>query len=348
MNEENEVVDDLSAALADAWDASEGGDDGITEYEGGHSLSESDSEPGSSSKANATGYGDSASEDVHEGWLRQGETDANAVNQQSEEGEKPPVSLSPEAREVWSDTPEAVRAEFKRMDDRMEGMAKKYGQNAQRAEAMDRALAPFQHLFQLNGGPGQMLPNLLQTAQGLQMGTPQQKAMIAAKIIKDFGVDVKALDSALVGEAPSKQVQAQEQLDQYINQRIAPMQQQLQHYQQRDQIAAQQAQQQVAQEVASFGSQHEFYEDVRKDMADLMDLAANRGREMTMEQAYSIACSQHPTISKILQQRQSTQAVQSKKNAASSIHGTAGGSMGSQPNSIAAALNEAWDSAGRM
>ena len=112
---------------------------------------------------------------------------------------------------------------------------------------------------------------------------------------------------------------------------------------------AQQAQGQVANEVNTFGSQNEFYNDVRSDMADLLDMAANRGRKMSMQEAYNTACAAHPQISKVMQSRQSSKSVQQKRQAASSIYGTSGGSMAaSAPNSVAAALNDAWDSAGRM
>jgi hypothetical protein len=130
---------------------------------------------------------------------------------------------------------------------------------------------------------------------------------------------------------------------------LGPMQQQLQGYQQREQYQAQQAQGQVAQEVTQFGSSNEFYNDVRGDMADLLDMAANRGREMSMEEAYNLACNNHPQISKIMSGRTSQQTVDTKRRAASSIQGSPGGAMSKgAPNSTMAALNDAWDGAGRM
>ena len=352
MSEENEVTDDLSLALADAWDASEGENDGVNEPEGSSAVSEPDSESSGASEGSADS-GSGTKPDVHEKWLRQGDEDADAVNNQSKEGEvnsleTPPAGISLEAREAWSEVPDAVKQDIIRREQDYGKGIEKHRRNAQRAEMMDRTLQPYQQLFAMNGGASQFMPNLLQTAAGLQMGTPAQKAQIAAKLIQDFGVDIKALDSALVGEAPPKEMQAQQQLDQYLNQKIQPLQQQLAQYQQRDQYAAQQAQSEVASEVQSFGSQNEFYNDVRADMADLLDLAANRGRELSMQQAYEMACNQHPTISKIMQQRASSQQVQQKRGAAASIHGSPGGSMQSAPNSMTAALNDAWDNAGRM
>jgi len=225
----------------------------------------------------------------------------------------------------------------------------KTAEGAKRAEAMDRSLQPFQQLFQMNGGASQFLPNMLQVASLLQMGTPQQKAQTAANLIKQFGVDVQTLDNALVGEQPPPEVQQQSQLDQLLNQRLAPLQQQLSQYQQREQYAQQQAQHSIQTELSEFAAQNEFYEDLKGDMADLMELASNRGREMSLEQAYSIASKQHPTISKILESRIGQETVNRKRSAASSVSGSPGGTMEAPPaNSIAAALNDAWENAGRV
>ena len=60
-------------------------------------------------------------------------------------------------------------------------------------------------------------------------------------------------------------------------------------------------------------SQNEFYNDVRSDMADLLDMAANRGRQMSMQDAYNTACAAHPQISKVMAGRQAQQSVQQKK-----------------------------------
>jgi hypothetical protein len=213
---------------------------------------------------------------------------------------------------------------------------------------MDRALQPYQQLFQMNGGASQMLPDLLQTASLLQMGSPAQKAETAARIIKQFGVDIGTLDNLLVGQAPPAEVQQQSQLDQMLNQKLAPLQQQLQQYQQREQQMQQRTQHEIQSELNSFANEHEFYDDLKNDMADLMDLAANRGREMSLKQAYDLAASQHPVISGIISGRASKQQVQTKRNAASSVSGSPGGSMSAPKDSISAALLDAWDNAGRM
>jgi hypothetical protein len=327
--------DTLTSALADAWDASESTDD--TEHEGDTVL-----EPNIESSDASAGEPTDNATDLETVQPVDGVTADTSTD-------NPPVGLSLEAREAWKDVPDSVKADIvKRENDYAAGI-EKHRQNSSRAEAMDRSLAPYQQYFQMNGGAGQSLQSLLQTGSTLQMGSPIQKAQVAANIIQQYGIDIKTLDSMLVGEAPSQETQQQNQMEQMLNQRLAPLQQQLGQYQQREQHQAQQAQGKVAQEVTNFGAQNEFYNDVRGDMADLLDMAANRGREMSMDEAYSLSCANHPQISKIMSGRTSQQSVDKKRQAASSISGSPGGGMqGQAPNSLSAALNDAWDSVGRM
>jgi hypothetical protein len=343
MIEENEVettedVDDLSIALADAWDASESTDDQSEEDNGVQLSTDTDSTADSGGES-----------DADEDGIRPDQVAAEEVDKSTDESDKPPVGLSLEAREAWKDTPDSVKADIvKRENDYAAGI-EKHRNASERVQGMDKALQPYQQYLQMNGGAGQALQGLLQTGSALQMGSPQQKAQVVANLIQQFGVDIKSLDSMLVGEAASPETQQQNQFEQMLNQRLGPMQQQLQGYQQREQQQAQQAQGQVAQEVTNFGANNEFYNDVRGDMADLLDMAANRGREMNMDEAYRLACSNHPQISKIMSGRTSQQSVNQKRAAASSISGSPGGTGGvNAPNSTMAALNDAWDSVGRM
>lgn len=261
------------------------------------------------------------------------------------EEDGPPAALPPAAREAWKETPDAVKQHIAENEKRMESMAQKYGADANRARQMDQTLAPYQQLFAINGGAAQTLPGLLQTASVLQMGSPQQKAQQVAALIKQFGVDIQTLDGMLVGEAPPQEVQQQQQIDQIVNQRIQ------QYEQAQQQQRRQQHMHQVQDELQQFASnpQNEFYNDVKADMADILDMAANRNQDMTLEQAYQKAVALHPQISQIMSARQSQQSVSQKRQAASSISGGPGGSpQSAAPNSTRAAIEEAWENAGRM
>ena len=338
--------DSITADLAAAWDASEN-DDGA-EQQGG-AIHEPGGEPSGAAGASDQNAGDPANgRDGDEGGVRAGADDAGGFNKVSEEVSKPPVGLSLEAREAWADTPKAVQESIAQREKDYEAGIVKYSQNAKRAEGMDQVLAPYQALFSANGGPGQTLPGLLQTASMLQLGSAPQKAQAISQLIKQFGVDIRTLDNLIVGQPVPAAVQQRTELEQMFNERLAPLQQQLQHYQTRDQQVEQQETARVTADINAFGESHEFYADVRMDMADLMDMAVNRGRPMTLEEAYSTACTAHPQISKMIAGRVAQQTVADKRNAASSIHGSPGGVMGSAAaGSVAAALGDAWDNYGQ-
>jgi hypothetical protein len=262
-----------------------------------------------------------------------------------------PKSLSPAAREEWKNAPESVRKEFKRMDDRMEGLAQKFGKNAQRAEQMDQAIAPFAQYMQMNGGPGQSIKGLLETGSMLQMGSPHQKAQVVAQIISQFGVDIQSLDNMLVGKGPSQEAEQNSQFQSMVNNAVAPMQQQLAGYQQRDQQNYQQQQQQIGSEIQTFANdpKNEFYSDVSLRMAEELEMASNAGRQLGLPDAYDLAVRANPEIFKIVQARQAAQSLGNKRKAATSIHGTQTGVADKTgAASLRNTIEDAWDNAGRM
>ena len=327
----------LNDELAAAWDAAEGDDahdeptsEVFEPAEGEINTPADVGEPGA--EVQSTG----AAEPVP------GSADTQPA---AEADDKPPVGLSIEAREAWKDTPPSVRAELAKREKDYEAGIVKYSQDAKSFQAIDQVMKPYQQLFAMNGGVEQTLPGLLQTASVLQMGAPAQKAELVANLVKQFGVDVRALDNALVGQKPPADLQEQTKFQEML----APLQQQLQQYQQREQQMQAQSQQQLQQELNDFGSKHEFYADVKSDMADLLEMAANRNRQMTLEEAYKTACAAHPQISKVLMTRESQTAGQRRQRAASSVHGSPGGGMeGNAAGSISEALHVAWDNVGRM
>jgi len=354
MNDETEVqdepMDDLSAALAEAWDASEESDDGS-----GHESTVSQPEMESSGAEESVSADGGGSSDNESGVRPESEEQGITpqADQESQSGvdlSTPPKGLSLEAREAWADVPDAVKSEIAKREQDYSNGIQHYANNAKRAEAMDQTLAPYQQFFQVNGGAGQTIEGLLQTGSVLQMGTPQQKAQTVANIIKQFGVDITALDGMLVGEAPPQEMQAQQHVQNMINQQLQPMQQQLQQYQQREMQEQQAMQAEMGNTIQQFANDpaNEFYADVSAQMADLLDMAGNRGQNMSLEDAYKMACSAHPQISEIMKRRADQSQVDQRKQAASSIHGTRGGAGGAATgkSSIEQALNDAWDSQG--
>jgi hypothetical protein len=130
-------------------------------------------------------------------------------------------------------------------------------------------------------------------------------------------VPVEALAAALDGQPAPREQSAAEYRDPRVDQLMAQLQ--------RNQQSQQQAVSQRAQsDVAAFAAKAEFLTDVQDEVADIIELSAKRGREMTLEQAYERATKMHPEISKVLSQREAAktaataQATAQKTRAASS------------------------------
>lgn len=93
---------------------------------------------------------------------------------------------------------------------------------------------------------------------------------------------------------------------------------------------------------------HWFYKDVSGDMADLLDMAGNRGYQMSMEEAYEKACKIHPEVSKIMDSRRQVASLSGKRKAATSIAGSPGGPGGvDAPKTLHDTLSMAWEQVGR-
>jgi len=134
---------------------------------------------------------------------------------------------------------------------------------------------------------------------------------------------------------------------------MAPMTQFMQTIEQAQQAKIGEGRQQANSAVMEFSKTAEFLPDVREDMADIIDLAAKRGVNLSMQQAYDRACAAHPEIANVMSERKRAEAITggqqvlaSKRNAASSISGRktgqgGGGSALSMRDSIAAAFDEA-------
>ena len=259
-----------------------------------------------------------------------------------------PVGLPAAAREEWAKTPKAMQeAIVKRERDYAVGI-QRYAEGAKRAQQMDSVLHPYQQYFAMNGGnAGQQVQELLQTASVLQMGSPVQRAQAVAQIISQFGVDIDTLDRMIVGEAPDPQKQNQESVQRQIDEALAPYRQQEQTNQQQMYERQMALANQAGQEVTQFSNDatHEFYREVRGDMADILDLAANKGQPMTMQEAYRRACLLSTDVQNIIASRQKAE-LERKRKASSSVSGNLGGPGGSaMPQDMRGAIEMAWDAA---
>jgi hypothetical protein len=166
---------------------------------------------------------------------------------------------------------------------------------------------PFAQMFQAQGiDPWRGTYNVLNMAAQLQGGSPAQKAQVTLQLIKDFGVDIGALDDLMIGkEARTSPTDEIQELRTQLQQQ--QQWQQNQQYQQNRQYQQQQAI--TNDQVEHFVAAHEFAQDLRLPMADFMDMAEKSpGGAITMEVAYQRAMAARPDLQALLTNRQSGEA----------------------------------------
>ena len=214
---------------------------------------------------------------------------------------KPPVSLKPEARAEWDKVPPLVQAEIVRRDREVSEALRTSADARRFQEEFQRTVAPYEMLIRSeNSNPIQAVDRLLQTAAALRTSSPVQKAQMVASIVREYGVDIRMLDGALSGArmpAPDPQVQA-------VQQQIAPLVEFVNGLRQQQATMAERTQQEAATEIEAFFADSENYpyaEDLRDEIADLLEINARRGRQLSLQEAYSRATIAHPTISKLVE-----------------------------------------------
>lgn len=213
--------------------------------------------------------------------------------------DRAPNSWKPAIREHWAKLPPEVRAEVSRRELEVQQSLSQTAQVRKFAQDFAQTIHPYSHLIRAqNSTPLQAVSNLMQTAAGLTQGNQQQKAAIVADIINNYGIDIVTLDAVLT-QKHNPQSQPQVQAPPAWAKPIFGFMDNVQKMQEQRQ---QQLQQEADQAIQAL-EQKPFFDDVREDMADLMEAAANRGRVLSMEQAYERAITLNPDLKKIVDQR---------------------------------------------
>ena len=267
-----------------------------------------------------------------------------------------PIGFSPESREKWKDVPDLVKEQIQKRESEINEAIANTGEYRRTHTALTDLAKSYAPIMAAEGAdtPMQAIEGLFRTVAELRVGSPQQRATKMANLIGHYGVDISMLDAALAGAPmPNAEMTA---LEQMLDQRLAPVNEFLntQHTTQQNVMENNKAA--VTAELKEFSKSAEFLNDVRNDMADLIDLASNRDYKMPFKEAYDKACALHPSVSKIIAERaknetlvNSGKAAQDKVNASSSIRSGSGKAAAVSTNSsgsLSDDLNSAWDSFG--
>jgi hypothetical protein len=212
--------------------------------------------------------------------------------------EKAPQSWRAPQREKWSKLDPDVRQEIMRRERETTKVLGETAQARQHQSQFNEIIAPFMARIQsFNVTPIVAVQELLKSDYILHTAPKQQRAEYMARLIKDYGIDILALDAALAGTAPADPVDAK--VEQLLQQRLAPFQQYIQSQQAREQQAEQQSTAQINLTIEQMTGNEKFphFETVRNDMADVIEISAKRGVFLSLEQAYDKAILLNPEVS---------------------------------------------------
>lgn len=251
--------------------------------------------------------------------------------------DRPPQSWKKESKGEWANLPLHVRQEVHRRESQVNQVLYESARHKEISTAIQNVVAPYAERVQQFGGPIPTIERLLKVESMLATGSPQEVAQNIAQLIKDYNVDLPLLDNILSGQfnqQPSQQPNNVPDLgqlvQQHVQQALAPI------FQERQQ-AQQQSYQAVVQTIEEMALDPRFpyFEEVRNDMADIIDVRAKRGIAIGLPEAYAIAVQLNPEVasqmqkqSTILSAEQKHSLAQRAVNAASSITGSPAGGGG--------------------
>lgn len=209
---------------------------------------------------------------------------------------RPPASWKPTARESWEKAPPEIQQEVLRREKEISAALNESAEARATYQKFRETVSPYESMIRAQGvEPIQAVGNLLRTAAQLATAPVPARAQIVADIIKTYGVDIPTLDSILSGQpAPQAPQQAWQPPDpaQFRDPRL-------------DALLAQQQtmlQQKASSQIEEVEGE-EFFEDVRDDMADILEVASRRGVALSARDAYNRAVMLHPEVSRVMEQR---------------------------------------------
>lgn len=230
---------------------------------------------------------------------------------------KPPRSWSAEAKAAFATLPEPVKQDVLRREKEISQGLERVAPMRQHYEKFSEVTKPFEPLFQAyNVDPIDAAKTLFATRAALEIGTPEQKAQVVANIIHDFGLDVKLLDDLLVKKGPVQPFRA-----------AAPPPAPVRDPEVQMLIdTIKQAQTEKAEAEIAKVSALPHFEELREDIADVVEAFHKTGRTISLESAYKRALAMNPDLEPATTAtpeitKSQAAAILASRNAASSVSG---------------------------
>ncbi len=184
----------------------------------------------------------------------------------------PWASWKKEAQSALSQLPPETQRMIQEREEQFHKGLEQYKQDAYQGRTLNKALAPhMEYLNQVGVAPETAISTLIQAEKILRTSDQQTKTQMFMKLAHDYGVDVNSLTN--VPFDPYKY---------QLEQQLQAQQAQLAQIMQSRQIAEEA---QLGQTIEQFAQQHEYFDEVRETMADLLD----KGLASDLKDAYSKA-----------------------------------------------------------
>jgi len=252
----------------------------------------------------------------------------------------PPASWKAPQRAKWAALDPDIRAEVMRREQAHMTAIGEAGNAKNFIKQFGEVVAPYAPRLQALGAhPLAAVKGLLQADYMLATGPKHQRAELIAKLIKDYDVDIAALDQVLAGIS-SPEAAEEIKLQRLLDQKLAPLQEKLTRQEQRELYEKQQQEAELAKQLEKISTDPKFphFEAVRDTMADLIEISARRGVSLGLEEAYNRAVVADPSLSSSLEAVRQQEAVkqaalraQRAKQASSSVNGAPGGGGSRSP-----------------
>lgn len=198
---------------------------------------------------------------------------------------KAPASWKGDAKEVWNALPEQARREVVRREKQVSQALQESAEARHIHGALQQVTQKHGEKFQQwNASPVQVLEQFMDADRNLSTGPMETRAAYMARLIKEYDIDINALDGALSGVVQGKPsaLDMEARIQQLVDQRLAPFQQRID--------ADQQAQtQKIASTIQAMeqSPEYPYFDDVREEMADLIEINMSRGVVVTLDDAYN-------------------------------------------------------------
>ena len=211
----------------------------------------------------------------------------------------PWASWKREAQTVLSQLPPETQKLIQEREEQFHKGIEQYKADAYQGRTLGKALAPhMEYLNQVGVAPEQAITTLINAEKILRTADPQTKTNMFMKLAHDYGIDVNSLTN--VPFDPYKY---------QLEQQLQAQQAQLAQIMQSRQIAEEA---QLGQTIEQFAQQHEYFDEVRETMADLLD----KGLASDLNDAYSKAVRLNDDVFTRTTQNVQTNPIQRANNAA--------------------------------